>query len=97
MADSRCRVEMISGMRVVVAPAAIDVTTTDELRRILLDSVADGHATVAVDMTRTRSCSSAGFSVLVGAHRRARSRRYPQAAACGWLFPPMVPWSAPWI
>jgi hypothetical protein len=46
MAGSRHRVEMISGMPVVAAPAAIDTTTTDELRRILLDSAADGHAMV---------------------------------------------------
>ena len=71
MADSSYRVEMVSGMPVVAAPAAIDITTADELRRILLDSVADGHATVVVDMTGTQLCASDGFSVLVGAHRRA--------------------------
>ena len=30
-----------------------------------------GHATVVVDMTRTRFCDSSGFSVLVAAHQRA--------------------------
>ena len=29
------------------------------------------HATVVVDMTCTRFCDSSGFSVLVGAHKRA--------------------------
>ena len=61
------RIETISGMRVVAAPAAIDITTADELGRILLDSAVGGHATVVVDMTRTRTCDSASFSMLVWA------------------------------
>lgn len=71
MADSGYRVEMITGVPVVAAPAVIDVTTTDELRRVLFDSAAGGHATVVVDMTSTRFCGYVGLSVLVGAHRRA--------------------------
>lgn len=71
MPDMRYRVEIISGMPVVAALAAIDITTTDELRKILLDLTADGHATVIVDMTSTPLCDSGGFSVLVRAHRRA--------------------------
>jgi anti-sigma B factor antagonist len=68
--DSRCRVETICGLRVVAAPAVVDVNTTDELRQALLDSAVDGHATVVVDMTGTRSCDSEGLAVLVTAHRR---------------------------
>ncbi len=71
MDDSRYRVEMISGVPVVAAPARIDVTTTDELRRVLFDAAADGHATVVVDMSRTRFCHFWGLSMLTGAHRRA--------------------------
>jgi anti-sigma B factor antagonist len=71
MVDPRYHVEMISGLPVVAAPAAIDITTTDELRQVLLDVSVGGHATVVVDMTGTRSCDSAGLSMLVGAHRRA--------------------------
>jgi hypothetical protein len=44
--DMRYRVETISGMPVVAALAAIDISTTDELRKILLDLTADGHPTV---------------------------------------------------
>lgn len=73
MADSRYPVEMMSGLPVVAAPAEIDVTTADELRWVLLRVAADGHATVVVDMSRTRLCPPAGLSVLVGAHRRAKS------------------------
>jgi anti-anti-sigma regulatory factor len=62
---------MISGVPVVAAPAAIDITARGELRRIFRDSAAAGHATVVVDLTRTWSCPAAGLSVLVGAHRRA--------------------------
>jgi anti-anti-sigma factor len=69
--DIRYRVEMTSGMPVVAAPAAIDFTTKDELRTILHDLAADGHATVVVDMTHTPLCDSGGLSVLVRAHRRA--------------------------
>jgi hypothetical protein len=47
VADLRYGVEMISGMPVVVAPATIDVTTADHLRRVLLDAAAVRHATVS--------------------------------------------------
>jgi anti-sigma B factor antagonist len=62
---------MINGVPVVTAPAEIDVTTAEQLRTVLLHSAARGHATVVVDMTRTRFCDSAGLTVLVRAHKRA--------------------------
>ena len=62
---------MINGVPVVTAPAEIDATTADQLRTVLLHSAARGHATVVVDMTRTRFCDSAGLTVLVRAHKRA--------------------------
>jgi anti-sigma B factor antagonist len=62
---------MINGVAVVSAPAEIDVTTAGQLRMVLLDAGRHGHATVVVDMTRTRFCDSAGLAVLAGAHRRA--------------------------
>jgi anti-anti-sigma factor len=71
MPDVSYLVEMISGLPVVTAPAEIDVTTADHLRLVLLEAAAHGHATVAVDMTRTRFCDSAGLSVLARAHKRA--------------------------
>lgn len=71
MPDASYVVEMISGLPVVAAPAEIDLTTAEQLRTVLLHSVGHGHATVVVDLTRTRFCDSAGLSVLVRAHRRA--------------------------
>lgn len=71
MPDISYPVEMISGVPVVTAPAEIDVTTAEQLRVVLLESAADGQATVVVDMTRTQFCDSSGLSVLVRAHKRA--------------------------
>ena len=55
----------------VEAPAEIDICNAEQLRTILLEAVSRGHATVVLDMTRTRFCDSEGFSMLVGAHKRA--------------------------
>ena len=62
---------MINGVPVVTAHAEIDVTTAEQLRVVLFDACRHGHATVVVDMTRTRFCDWAGLAVLAGAHRRA--------------------------
>jgi anti-anti-sigma factor len=71
MPDVSYLVEMITGLPVVTAPAEIDVSTADQLRLVLLEAAAHGHTTVVVDMTGTRFCDSAGFSVLARAHKRA--------------------------
>ncbi len=62
---------MINGVAVVSAPAEIDIATAEQLRLVLLEAGRRGHATVVVDMTRTRYCDSAGFSALVAAHKWA--------------------------
>lgn len=62
---------MINGVLVVTAPAEIDVALAEQLRAVLLRSADRGHATVVVDMTRTRFCDSAGLAALVRAHKRA--------------------------
>lgn len=62
---------MINGMPVVTAPEEIDVTTAEHLRAVLFHAAARRHATVVVDMSRTRFCDSAGLAVLVRAHKRA--------------------------
>ena len=62
---------MINGVPVVEAPEEIDICNAEQLRIALLEACSRGHATVVVDMTRTRFCDSEGFSVLVGAHKRA--------------------------
>ena len=62
---------MIDGVPVVAAPAEIDVTTAGQLRAVLLDAVTCAHATVAVDMTRTRFCDSSALHTLLAAHQQA--------------------------
>ena len=62
---------MINGVPVVEAPEEIDICNAEQLRIVLLEAASRGHATIVVDMTRTRFCDSSGFSVLVAAHRRA--------------------------
>ena len=62
---------MINGVPVVEAPEEIDICNAEQLRIVLLEAGSRGHATIVVDMTRTRFCDSSGFSVLAGAHKRA--------------------------
>lgn len=59
------------GLPVVTAPAEIDVITAEKLRMCLLQAAANGHATIVVDLTGTRSCDSSELDVLDAAHRRA--------------------------
>jgi anti-sigma B factor antagonist len=62
---------MVGGVPVVTAPAEIDTTTAGELRAILVEWQARGHATVVVDLTATQFCDSVGLRELVWAHKRA--------------------------
>src|SRR5207244_2885954 len=62
---------MINGVPVVEAPEEIDICDAEQLRIVLLEAASRGHATIVVDMARTRFCDSSGFSVLVAAHQRA--------------------------
>lgn len=71
MPDGGYPVEMITDIPVVTAPTEIDITTADRLRAVLTATVAAGHTTVVVDMTRTEFCDSSGLGVLVRAHKRA--------------------------
>ena len=62
---------MINGVPVVEAPEELDIVNAEQLRTVLLEAGSRGHATIVVDMTRTRFCDSSGFSVLAGAQTRA--------------------------
>src|SRR5689334_15191010 len=62
---------LINGVPVVEAPEEIDICNAEQLRMVLLEAGRRGHATIVVDMTRTRFCDSSGFSVLVAAQTRA--------------------------
>ena len=71
MTEIRYPHTMIDGVPVVTAPAEIDITTTDQLRAVLLDAAAHGHAIVVVNMSGTRFCDSNGLHTLLRAHKRA--------------------------
>lgn len=73
VSEIRYRCKMTGGVPVVTAPAEIDITTADQLRAVLLDAAARGHATVVVDLTRTRFCDSCGLHTLLRAHKLARA------------------------
>jgi anti-sigma B factor antagonist len=64
-------VRWAEGLPVVSAPAEIDTTNADELRRAMLSCVNEEHATLVVDMTKTTFCDSAGMKELVQAHKEA--------------------------
>jgi anti-anti-sigma factor len=62
---------MICRVLVLRAPAAIDITTSGELRAVLLQWHSHGHSTVVVDLTGTEFCDLAGLHELTRAHQRA--------------------------
>ena len=62
---------LINGVPVVEAPEELDICNAEQLRIMLLEAGSRGHATIVVDMTRTRFCDSSAFSALVAAHKRA--------------------------
>jgi anti-anti-sigma factor len=64
---------MVSGVPVVTAPPELDITTADQLRAVLLDTAARGHATAVVDLTGTRFCDSYGLHTLLRAHKLAQA------------------------
>jgi anti-anti-sigma regulatory factor len=71
MSAASFRFQMLGGVLVVTAPAEIHITAASQLRVILFDWCARGHATVVVDMTGTQSCDPAGIRALALAHQRA--------------------------
>jgi len=60
-----------AGRMVITAPVEIDLTIADQLRAVLLNTAAQGHVTVVVDLTRTRLCDSYGLHTLLRAHQLA--------------------------
>jgi anti-sigma B factor antagonist len=71
--DTRFPCQMVSGVAVVVTPGEIDITNADALRAALLEASELGHGRLAVDMSRTQFCDTAGLHALVGAHKRAQA------------------------
>ena len=66
-------IKMVNDVPVVTPPSEIDRTNAYLLRLTVLQTAADGHATIVVDMTQTRFCDSAGLHTLLTAHKRAEA------------------------
>lgn len=73
MADIKYFHKVINGVRVVITPAEIDMTTANQLRAALLLAADSGHQMIVVDMSHTQFCDSAGLHTLIAAHRRAQA------------------------
>jgi anti-sigma B factor antagonist len=69
---ARYPMEMVNGVPVVAAPAAIDASNADRLWAVLLEAACRGHGTVVLGMTGTQFCDSTGIGVLVRAHNWAQ-------------------------
>lgn len=59
---------------VVVLPAEIDVTNSDEVHQQLVEALSPGVSTVVADLTSTTFCDSSGVHALMAAHERAAAR-----------------------
>jgi anti-anti-sigma factor len=73
MPEASFLVEVVSGVPVVTAPEEIDITNAAGLRAALVEAAGHGSRTLVVDMAQTQFCDSAGLSVLLRAHQRARA------------------------
>ena len=71
MPDSRYPIEVVRGVPVVAAPAAIDLGNAHRLRATLMHLAASGHATFVVDMTVTQACDPAGLAELMRSYKHA--------------------------
>jgi anti-anti-sigma factor len=71
MSESRYPIQMVRGVPVITAPAALDLRSAKVLRTTLLRLAAAGHVTVVVDMSATTTCDSAGRAELSRAYRHA--------------------------
>lgn len=59
---------------VVVLPAEIDITNSDEVRQQLAAALSPGVDTVIADLTSTSFCDSSGVHAIMHAHERAAAR-----------------------
>lgn len=59
---------------VVVLPAEIDVTNSDQVHEQLIEACAPGVAVVIADLTSTRFCDSSGVHAIMRAYERAAAR-----------------------
>ena len=59
---------------VVVLPAEIDITNSDEVHQQLTAALSPGVDTVIADLTATSFCDSSGVHAIMHAHERAAAR-----------------------
>jgi anti-anti-sigma factor len=64
MSQSRYPIQVVRGVPVIAAPAALDAASAGLLRQTLLHLAATGHATVVLDMSATTVCDAAGLAEL---------------------------------
>jgi len=71
MPETRYPIQVVRGVPVITAPAALDLRSAKVLRATLLHLAATGHVTVVVDMSATRTVDAAGCAELGRAYRHA--------------------------
>jgi anti-sigma B factor antagonist len=71
MSESMYPIQVVRGVPVIAAPAALDVVSARMLRKTLLHLAETGHVTVVIDMSVTMVCDTAGFAELARAYRHA--------------------------
>ena len=59
---------------IVVLPAEIDVTNSDEVYQQLTAALSPGVGTVIADLTSTSFCDSSGVHAIMHAHEQAAAR-----------------------
>ena len=71
MSESRYPIQLVRGVPVIAAPAALDLRAAGLLRTTLLHLAAAGHVTVVIDMSATTACDAAGQAELARAYKHA--------------------------
>jgi anti-anti-sigma regulatory factor len=71
MFESRYPIQVVRGVPVIAAPAALDSRSARVLRATLLHLAAAGHVTVVVDMSATTTCDAVGRAELDRAYQHA--------------------------
>lgn len=71
MSVEGCELRRMGQHGVVTVPAEVDVTNTDEVRRVLLSVVSQDVPVLIIDMSGTTFCDSTGVQAIVAAYRQS--------------------------
>jgi anti-anti-sigma regulatory factor len=93
MPDEMHSINRAGRLPAVTAPVEISEDGADWLRAALLESAANGHAKLVVDVSSTQYSDPAGLRLLVRAHERARD----EGRAKGLAVPGVIVRRAPGI